>query len=752
MRRTFPIYHDVLHDRAALMQLARCLVRDAADADDLVQDALVIALEGGRTDPELDRAWVRGVLRNLARRTWRTRRRRRRRETRVANPNRLPDSTLAVSHAETRRALSEGIAVLPDAYRIPLKLCYFDGLTPQAIATEMGLTPSTVRTRLQRGRERLRRQLEGRFGSARDALGAALIPLAIGRMPDVPGAAVAAGEGAAATSLAMRVAAAVCAAVLIVVPATVAPPADDAASALAHALRVDGAHTLTVMVDPAADASGTPILADAAGADRVRRLDRSGAATDATAPATRAAQGDAAAPALPVRGVIAGEEGPAAGAIVAAYRLGADGPDGTPTATTVADAHGAFELGVVRDGKWLVVAALPGRLPTSTVVDGSGAGATVALTLERGLTAEARFPVGAHAGADTQLIATVRTGETSGRVISMGDAQPELVWSGGVLRWRHVNAQVSADGRVQASGLHAGDYVVELSARSTADESAPRTLGRAKVRILPPEPAPVVEEPVAETSSRETEAPDTEAPSQETPRREQANESPDTAPPAGDGHISSRPRDADEWTEGWSPPTVARRDQRPAGSAPIHVEVITNPTQILLPQPNTGAPVQPVIPTPPPTVPEPVVPATPPSLPGVDTTPVVPDLPSPLDPIDLDDLPSTPEAPGVGRDPGAGSGQPAAGRVSPAWLQLAHEDPARVPQIYVVELIQPMGHMLKTAMIVDGIVLVAGEAPLPLAPGVYRIRPYEPQPGVDRVLLVTLLPGEHMVLPASLLP
>src|SRR5687767_9914640 len=55
---------------------ARHLARRAEDADDLVQDALLAALEAGRSD----RAWLAGVMRKQSAMTARSAIRRRRRE------------------------------------------------------------------------------------------------------------------------------------------------------------------------------------------------------------------------------------------------------------------------------------------------------------------------------------------------------------------------------------------------------------------------------------------------------------------------------------------------------------------------------------------------------------------------------------------------------------------------------------------------------------------------------------------------
>ena len=56
-------------------------------------------------------------------------------------------------------ALHEEIERLPRAYRSAVVLCYLEGMTYQAVATQLGLTVSTVRGRLERARRRLRERL-----------------------------------------------------------------------------------------------------------------------------------------------------------------------------------------------------------------------------------------------------------------------------------------------------------------------------------------------------------------------------------------------------------------------------------------------------------------------------------------------------------------------------------------------------------------------------------------------------------------
>ena len=55
---------------------------------------------------------------------------------------------------------------LPDKYRQVVLLHYYQGMTLKEVAQTLGLTASTVRTRLMRARDRLHKQLEGWYFDA----------------------------------------------------------------------------------------------------------------------------------------------------------------------------------------------------------------------------------------------------------------------------------------------------------------------------------------------------------------------------------------------------------------------------------------------------------------------------------------------------------------------------------------------------------------------------------------------------------
>src|SRR5438876_397141 len=77
-----PLDPEVLaREAAGIRRLARGLLHDADRADDAAQEIARIALERGPTSGFPPAAWLRGVLRNVIRRTRRTDLRRRTRET-----------------------------------------------------------------------------------------------------------------------------------------------------------------------------------------------------------------------------------------------------------------------------------------------------------------------------------------------------------------------------------------------------------------------------------------------------------------------------------------------------------------------------------------------------------------------------------------------------------------------------------------------------------------------------------------------
>jgi transposase len=150
-----------------LRRLARLLVRDAASAEDLVQEACLAALERPPLPDRELRPWLAVVLRNLVRMGARKRHRRLRREacfgTRVEVP--VPADVALLGRA-LEQCVQELLESLEEPHRGLLLQRYRDGLSTAAIARRQGVTPATVRWRLMRARAELRRRLDERYGPA----------------------------------------------------------------------------------------------------------------------------------------------------------------------------------------------------------------------------------------------------------------------------------------------------------------------------------------------------------------------------------------------------------------------------------------------------------------------------------------------------------------------------------------------------------------------------------------------------------
>src|SRR6185295_15021437 len=79
-----PEHELLIADLRWIRRVARQLAADAHQADDLAQDACVLALSRGPNDPRSLRGWLARVMQNLVRQDGRGERRRRAREERSA--------------------------------------------------------------------------------------------------------------------------------------------------------------------------------------------------------------------------------------------------------------------------------------------------------------------------------------------------------------------------------------------------------------------------------------------------------------------------------------------------------------------------------------------------------------------------------------------------------------------------------------------------------------------------------------------
>jgi RNA polymerase sigma-70 factor (ECF subfamily) len=175
---------DLLANDAWIRALARRLVADEHAAEDLVQEAWLRALEGPRDRLRRPRAWLGGVVRNLARRRNRSLTRQREHERRAARPDRLPSVDEVLDQEATRLRLVKAALSLDEPHRSAIIHRFFRDLPPRVIAEQLGVTVEAVEKRIRRGLEQLRARLDREFGN-RKSWCAALLPL-VGRVPTGP--------------------------------------------------------------------------------------------------------------------------------------------------------------------------------------------------------------------------------------------------------------------------------------------------------------------------------------------------------------------------------------------------------------------------------------------------------------------------------------------------------------------------------------------------------------------------------------
>jgi RNA polymerase sigma factor (sigma-70 family) len=167
-----------------VLGICRRLLADPHDVEDAFQATFLVLVRraGSLRDRELLSNWLYGVALRVASRARRDRARRRVRERPecMDEPSLPPeDSNLG----ELRSVLDAEVARLPERFRAPIVLCYFEGLTHDQAAERLRCPVGTVRSRMAKGRELLRTRL-ARRGFGQDS--AIPVPSLAGVSPAIP--------------------------------------------------------------------------------------------------------------------------------------------------------------------------------------------------------------------------------------------------------------------------------------------------------------------------------------------------------------------------------------------------------------------------------------------------------------------------------------------------------------------------------------------------------------------------------------
>ncbi len=144
-----------------LLRLCYIQLHDKTRAEDAVQETFVKAFRGWAQfrGQSSEKTWLTKIAVNtckdLQRGPWF------RHTDRRVTPEMLPEA--AIQPTETNLDLTLAVMNLPKKYREAIMLYYYQDMDVREIGTVLGIAQSSVSNRLKKGREMLRKALEGRI-------------------------------------------------------------------------------------------------------------------------------------------------------------------------------------------------------------------------------------------------------------------------------------------------------------------------------------------------------------------------------------------------------------------------------------------------------------------------------------------------------------------------------------------------------------------------------------------------------------
>jgi RNA polymerase sigma factor (sigma-70 family) len=146
-----------------VLGVCRRVLSDPHDVEDAFQATFLVLVRkaGSLRDGDRLGPWLHGVASRIAVRARSQASRRRAIEGRAARAATV-DASPSVDWGDIRPVLDEELRRLPERYRAAIVLCCLEGLGPEEAARQLGCPAGTVKSRLARGRQRLRARLTRR--------------------------------------------------------------------------------------------------------------------------------------------------------------------------------------------------------------------------------------------------------------------------------------------------------------------------------------------------------------------------------------------------------------------------------------------------------------------------------------------------------------------------------------------------------------------------------------------------------------
>lgn len=146
---------QVIRHQEAMFRAAKAILKQDEDAEDAVQEAIcaAFAARAGLRDVEKFKPWILRILTNKCYDAYRKKRP-------SVDLEEVQDYLPASGTDPTDRlTLWQAVMSLSDDLRATVTLYYYDGLSVREIGTVLGISEAAVKTRLSRGRGRLRQLL-----------------------------------------------------------------------------------------------------------------------------------------------------------------------------------------------------------------------------------------------------------------------------------------------------------------------------------------------------------------------------------------------------------------------------------------------------------------------------------------------------------------------------------------------------------------------------------------------------------------